>query len=360
MKALSIAEVHRTSVEALGLDPNIMGLNTIQAIACCLRRAAGFLCPCSSRTLIHAVAEPLRGLVDDLKELKRTAEDTLDALITHGDLLELLDTGQEENNGRRVLLYLAPPAYVRRQSGAVILLGILPDDVSPLPEKIEKQVKHLNHVRILPLNAGTEFVDQLQELGYIELSSRAWLKAPKTETATEYLEQMNRLLDNEPAAGDISGLDLLDPSRSVRYYRDRWVKPTTHTGRFVGRRAQAYGADLWCYVEVKNGNAIKFVDLPGSSSTWRGCDEAWRIQAAIDYEQETPQLFRVLPGSDGTVVVDFFLPLPMWVRRKLEVVGEPAVSSGCLFSYKFREDETDEEVRFLKEHAWLKELKEIN
>ncbi|TET39235.1 MAG: hypothetical protein E3J72_00910 [Planctomycetota bacterium] len=295
-------------------------------------------------------------MVDDLDELQRTVEDTLEALVGHGDLLELTDTSQEESSGCKALLYLAPPAFVRRQSGAVVILGILPDDVSLLPDEVVECVEYINHIRVLPPNAGTKFADQLGELGWIELSSSAWLKAPKAEAAAEYLGRMNRLLDAAPVGGDVPGLVLLDPGRSVRYYRGRWVESTTHTGRFVGRRAQAYGADLWCYVKVKDGNPIRFVDLPLKSNTWRGCDEAWRIQAAIDYEQGTPQIFRVRPGPNGTEVVDFFSPLPMWVRRKWNVVGVPILSSGCLFSYRLRENEIDEEVRFLKEYAWLTEI----
>jgi len=236
MRALSDVEVHRASVDALGLDPNTVDLCKIEALACCLRRAAGFLCPCSSRTLVHAVAEPLWGLVDNLEELRRTVEDVLEALVAHGDIHELLDASQEASNGRRSLLYLAPPTFVRRQGGAVIILGLLPDGMSLLPEEIEEQIEYFNHVRLLPSNKGVEFVDQLIELGFIELSSSAWLKLPEARTASEHLSTMNRLLKASPITGDGRGLVLLDPGRSVQYYKGRWVEPVTHNGLFIGRR----------------------------------------------------------------------------------------------------------------------------
>lgn len=355
IRALSIADIHRISVEALGLDPDALDLNSAEAVACCLRRAAGFLCPCSARTLVYAVVEPLRGLVDDLDKFRTMVEDTLEALVAYGDLFELSDTTHEERKGQGALLYRAPPTFVRRQSGAVILLGILPDEISLLPDEVEREIDYSNHIRVLSPNAGTEFVNQLEELGYIELPSNVWLKSPQVETAAQHLGYVNRLLDGAPRAGDVPGLQLLDPQRPVRHYRGRWVEPGDHTGRFVGRRAQAYGADVWCYVEVRDGQPIKLLDLPRKNSIWRGCDEAWRIQAAIDHEGGTPQVFNIRLGPNSTKVIDFFSPVPMWVRRRMEVMGEPVMSSASLFSYRIREGELYEEIQFLKEHAWLTE-----
>jgi hypothetical protein len=231
----------------------------------------------------------------------------------------------------------------------------LPDNISLLPEEVEREIEYTNHIRVFPPIAGKEFANHLEELGYIEISSSAWMKSPSTETATLYLERMTVLLDIAPFAGNVPGLQILDPTRPVKYYRGRWNEPDGYSGQFVGRRAQAYGADLWCYVEVREGRPIKLLDLPLKNSIWRGCDEAWRIQAAIDYVRGTPQVFRIRPGPIGTSVIDFFSPLPMWVLRKIEVTGEPVPYSGCLFSYKLRENELSEEIQFLKEHIWLAE-----
>ena len=43
MKILSAAEVHAHTVAALGLDPGLLNLTSIEALACALRRAAGFV-----------------------------------------------------------------------------------------------------------------------------------------------------------------------------------------------------------------------------------------------------------------------------------------------------------------------------
>ena len=246
---------------------------------------------------------------------------------------------------------------MRRESGVLILLGIIPDGVSPLPENIEQYVEHKNHVRLLAPVAEGEFAEQLLELGYIELSLNSWTKAPEHETAQQHLSKFHALLEGAPPSGEISGLLLLDPERSVRYYRGRWVEATNQTGRFVARRKQAYGADLWCYVEVERGNPVKLIDLPTRTSVWRGCDVAWHLQAAIDYERDAPQLFRRRPGPGDTRVIDFFSPAPMWARRRWDAIGEPVVSQGCLFSYKFSHAEVEEELSFLRKDLWLAVLK---
>src|SRR5688572_30794433 len=94
MKLLSISDVHERKVAELGLDSTALDLNSAEAIAGALRRAASFLCPCASSTLVRAVVRPLDGLVRDLAALQETVEGTLEALIAHGDLLEQRDIGE--------------------------------------------------------------------------------------------------------------------------------------------------------------------------------------------------------------------------------------------------------------------------
>lgn len=351
MRALSPTEVHARSVEALGLDPSLLDLSSVEAIACALRRAAGFLCPCPERTLIRAVFSSLQGLSDDAEELRNVVGENLEQLIIHGDLLELHDADG------RALIYTAPPSFVRRRSGAIMLLGVAPDNVSPLPDEIECHIQFINHVRILDVGVGIDTGDRLSELGLIELPDSTWLKLPKKETSAEYLARMDNILFGASPAGNVSGLILLDSKLPVQYYRGRWVEFTNQTGRFVGRRSQAYGAKLWCYVEISQGRSIRLVDFPLSGNSWRGCDEAWRLQAAIDYKRDAPQLFRVRPGPKGSQLIDFFSPIPMWARRRWDAVGELSPSSACLFSYKFSEKEIGEELNFAKDHLWLVETR---
>ena len=354
LRVLTPAEVSEKAVSTLGLDHTVLDLSSVEVIACALRRAAGLLCPCSSRTLVKAVYEPMRG-VHSAPDHLALVEDTLEALVAHGDLLELSDSTQETING--TLLFVAPPSFIRRQSGAVMLLGVAPDDVSPLPETLDLTIDHINHVRILRSD-NLELSNQLEELGLIELKLSSWMKSPKRENAAEHIGRMNRLIENAQACGELTALLLLDPERPVRYYRGRWVEASQETGCFVGRRPKAYGADLWCFVEVYQGRAVRLIDFPTREGIGRACDEAWRLQAAIDHERGLPQVYRVRLGPGGSQLIDFFSPVPMWMRRRWEAIGEPVTASGCLFSFKFSASEVDEELAFAREYMWLKEIGE--
>jgi len=355
MRRLTAEEVHAQKIRELGLDPEALDLTTPEGLAGALRRAASYLCPCSMATLVRAVVRPLRGLVRDLEKVKELVEETLEAMISHGDVLEQPEL-QDGSPTTRVLLYAAPASFVVRQSGLVVLLGVAADQLSPLPSDLERRIQYLGHVRRLsPSSANEDLRAELRHLGLLELSSDAWLKAPKSGTATQAVAASDRALDVVPPSRDIPGLLLLDPTKSVRYYRGRWTEPRTQTGRFVARRQQAYGADLWCYVHLVNGQPERMIDLPQRGSRWRGCDEAWHLQMAIDAQRGAPQRFRVTP-SGGAVVLELFSPAPAWARRRWDAIGEPTPSARSLFAYRIAKAEVDEERRFMREALWLEEM----
>lgn len=356
MRRLSVAEVHEQKISELGLDPSALDLTSIEAIAGALRRTASFLCPCTVPTLVRGVVRPLRGLVDDLDAMKAVVEDTLDAMIAHGDILEHDDMEDSPRHVNSAMLYAAPPAFVTRESGTMILLGIASDQLSALPDELEERIEYVNHLRRLNPTPGENLRDDLVQLGLIELSYTDWLRMPPIQTAEQHLSRLDCLLDAAQPSHDVPGLLLLDSERPVRYYRGRWVEPRSQSGRFVARRSQAYGAQLWCYVQVRNGNPERLIDFPIAGSRWRGYDEAWRLQIAIDAKRGEPQRFRVRPGPENTRVMEFFSPVPMWAQRRWDAVGEPVSSSGCLFAYRLTENELTEELRFAREVLWLEEL----
>ncbi len=285
---------------------------------------------------------PLEGLVPELDAIKVLVEDTLEAMVAHGDLLEQLEVATDGERKRRVLLYPAPPSFVSRGSGAALLLGISPDELSPLPDELEARIEYVNHIRRLPAGAAPDLRSELTQLGLVELTFATWLKAPTPQTPTQHLQRMDKLLDGATPSGDVPGLLLLDATRSVRFYRGRWTELRSQNGRFVGRRSQAYGANLWCYVQVRDGRPERFIDLHLIGSNVRGCDEAWWLQMAIDAHRGEPQRFRAREAPGRTRALEFFSPVPMWAQRRWDAVGEPILSAGCLFSYRFRDELTDE------------------
>lgn len=356
MRRLTSAEVHARKVTELGLDSSALDLTSTEAIAGALRRMVSFLCPCRPATLVRGVVRPLRGLVEDTEDLKGVVEETLEAMIAHGDILEQRDVEEDSAHGMATMLYAAPASFVARESGTVILLGIASDQLSALPDEIEDRIEYVGHLRRLNPLSGEDLRADLGQLGLMEISYDRWLRAPRPESAAEHLSQADGLLDRAQPSRDVPGLVLLDPARPVRFYRGRWVEVRSQTGRFVGRRSQAYGAQLWSYVQLRDGNPERLIDLPAGGSRWRGCDEAWRLQMAIDATRGEPQRFKVHPGPGNTRVIEFFSPVPMWARRRWDAIGEPVPRSGCLFAYKLAQAECAEEVRFVHDELWLEEL----
>lgn len=356
VRRLTAAEVHARKVAELGLDPAAVDLRSVEAIAGALRRSASFLCPCAAATLVRSVVRPLRGLVDDLDAVKELVEQTLEAVVAHGDILEHRELGEGRGHATGALLYAAPSSFVTRMSGKAILLGVASDQLSALPDELEARIEYVAHVRRLCPRAGEDLRSELVQLGVIELSYDAWLKQPPIAGPDRHVASIDRLLEVAQPSRDVPGLSLLDPERPVGYYRGRWVEPRSQTGLFVGRRSQAYGADLWCYVQVRDGRPERLIDLPVAGSRWRGCDEAWRLQMGIDSRRGEPQRFRVRQGPRGAVVLELFSPVPMWATRRWDAVGVPISSPGCLFAYKFIDNEIEEELRFAQEGLWLEEL----
>lgn len=346
------ADVQKRILEVLGLSP-AGDLASPEAIAANLRRAAALHCPASPTTLLRAVIRPLQDLVLDIASVSEQAELILEAMTAYGDLLETRDVSNDVYSQRPNLLYAAPPAFVMRDNGSALLMGIVADRVSALPDELEPLVQLANHTRRLP---GTvpDLRDRLRDYGLLELSQVAWLKAPVEEKPDNYLARLDRLLSAcAPFTTGIDGLTIIDTSKPVTYYRGRWTDKIEQNGNFVGRRPQAYGADLWCYVEVDGGRPRRFLDLPLAKSRYRGCDEAWQLQAAIDAQRGAAQQYRCRTGDSEFVTMDFFSPLPMWAVRRLDAVGERAPATRCLLSYRIPRGEIDEECAFLHRHLWL-------
>lgn len=351
MRLLTAGQVTDLKLKELQLGGLCDSLLSTEAIASALRRSASFLCPCAPQTLLRSVTGPLEAITTNVDELDDQAQQVLEALVAVGDLIESQERTDGEGSVRRRVIYAAQPAFVPRSSGGAILLGVAPDGASLLTSDLEARVETVQHVRRLA--SGVDNLhSQLRQLGFIELGEVAWLKAPSPEAAKSWVMRLDVELNKAPASGALPQLEVLDPTTSVSYYRGRWTAPHNRDGRFVARRKQAYGAALWCYVELKNGEPERFVDLPLANSRWRGCDDAWRLQMALDATRGTPQKMRVRRIRDATFL-EFFSPIPMWAQRRLDAVGVPVEKSGCLFAYSVPLEDVDDEVGFIEQMLWM-------
>jgi hypothetical protein len=352
IERLEAQQLSAATVEALGLSDRV-ALDSAEALAASLRRAASFLCPTTPRALVASVSEALLGLPEFAETPPGPKlHGVLDSLLANGDLIEapLDDTG-----GSRRHLFLGPPSFIRRKGG-FLLTGVRPDGAPLLDRELLAVIELRSHARSIRTEQPDHLEKQLVTDGLVSVSQEQWLRAPRPESVSALLGSYRLRLSAAGPAGEIEGIELLDPTSEVTYYRGRW-RPTRKKdeGEFLIRRPQMFGADLWCFAEISSGAVRRLVDLPIQDLLAAGSDEGWRLQAALDLASGDPQLLRVGPLGPGNKVLDLFAPLPSWSRRRLDVIAEPAPRSpGALFSYAIAEDEIDQEVRFLEEMMFLR------
>jgi len=348
-----VAGVARTS---LGLPSAPANLDE-PYIAAALRRLAGFLCPGSPRTLLRAMVDSHRGLVDDSDAFAERIEAVIEALVAIGDLLELGDVALEGEKVRSTWLVAAPPAFVVRQSGIAFVLGLSADEQTPLPTEMRSRVAVDRAIRSIEPHEGEDLGAVLREFGLRELSDAGWLRTPRRVDAAALLASYGAKLAACSRSGEVPDLLVLDGGRNTRSYGRRWTPPGSLTGLFVVRRPQTFGADLWGYAQLHDGVAQKLLDLPLHSERWRGCDAAWRIQMAIDALAGRPQEYRLILTDVGSRF-EFFSPIPSWARRRLAVIGREVEPAGCLMSFLIPTSEAAAEEAFLNDLLYLSRVVE--
>src|ERR1017187_676284 len=131
IEQVSRKDLLKVSRHSLGL---VSSISTDDAmLAALLRRAAGILCPCSPSTLVGSVFEGLQHLLENEDSIEKQLVVLAERLIVCGDLLELNQATTDDPAVKGTWVFAAPPSFVERSDGSVFLLGIVPDEVTPLP-----------------------------------------------------------------------------------------------------------------------------------------------------------------------------------------------------------------------------------
>jgi len=346
--------------EILGLPIDHTGMLGDTLLAALVRRSAGIHCPCSRTTIRASLMECLRGIVDDGVSIADRIDSVIEGLIIGGDLLELNDVATADATVKGTWVFAAQPSFIQRPDGSVFLTGIVPDHDNFLPFSLASRIKHKGITRVIEAKPREDLPSELREQGLQEMSEGVWLKAPKERTAEEELLGMEQHLSSKAPSGDINNLQILDSARSVMFYKGRWTLPESHhTGNFIGRRPQDYGAPIWCFVTLENGNPVRLLDLPMKKTRWRACDVAWHLQMAIDSYRSKPQLYRRCSDGDE-VCFSFFSPLPQWSERRLMIFGRREEIQGGLISYSLPANCADGEERFFQQRLWLARTEDSN
>lgn len=347
--AISREDAICETMAQLGVQAEDGRLST-EVIAAALRRAASLICPTTPLNLVSAVDQSLASLFPE-EDRRQRCRDSLDDLIALGDLMEYEGVEESaESSGKKRLIYAAPPYFVEFSDSRVLILGIALDAVDPVPDGLP--VSMSGHIRSIRTQDMASTRKSLLHAGFHEVKYAAWAKAPKEEPADAVVSGFDELLNLEGGCGSIPGLRVIDGSIVTRRYKQRWVAPRGLTGRFVGTRPQKYGADLWCYVELGDGEPIKLVDLPQGRTLERGCDQAWRLQCALDAVQGRTQTFETLAIEGDGVQLSVHMPCPNWLQRRWDCVGQ-RVGSGA-FSYLFESRDLASEQALLEKYLWMR------
>ncbi len=348
-------DVLSESRQTIGLSGNSHDPVDDVFLAGMLRRSAGIYCPCSRTTLRVSLLESLQYLSNDETLLPERVDEVIEGLIVGGDLLELNDVATDDPSVKGTWIFAAPPSFVVRPSGSIFLLGIVPDQDSFLPHSVASRITYEGCTRVIASSQDEELPTELREHGLQQMSDRAWMRSPKSESAENMLERVRAQLAAQPRSGAVSELRILDPMQPVTYYPGRWTTLKRQTGVFVARRPQEFGPPIWCFAAIEEGSVVRLLDLPFETTRWRGCDVAWHLQMAIDCCLNKPQLYRRRDAADG-IHLDFFSPLPKWSQRRLMVFGRVVPRENSLLSYCLPVMESETEERFLQERVWLSRL----
>lgn len=347
MRPLKQNELLQTTGQALGLTAINSATDLLKPA---LRRAAFILAPASRADLIRFVAEPLTPFGVE----REVIEVALEELITYGDILEMRKLDSDNWDAPLYVLRPAPPSFVQRPDGTIIILGVAGAFSTPLTADLAQRVEDRGPVRVLADEDDRSLTSHLRLLGLTALSESAWLRMPATETAYSHLHRWTqRLSAVEETPGGIPDVEILDFTRSVSFYAGRWATPdASTTGTFIARRPQLFGARLWSIVEFNQGIARRQIDIYEDDDRQRSCDIAWRIQAAMDATNGRPQQVRMRPASSGCTF-DFFSPLPAFAERRLILIGNKTAGARCLFSFHIEDRHVAAERAALETHLWM-------
>lgn len=326
---------------------------TVSLISQAFRRAVHILAPTSRSHLQASVHRSLVKMFGDGEALANELDDALELLLVYGEILEMRPPSDDPWQEAPLVLRPAPPSFIVRADSSIVVVGIAGDEITPLLGRLNQRITFNGILRTLTPEPGEDLPSQLRELGLLELDQGQWLRLPPSEPAGGYVAKWQQDLDGKPTHGEIDGLTIIGPAGAGSFYASRRVSPDrNHTGMFVGRRPQKYGAPLWCLVRLEAGHPKHLMDLFSKGDRVRPCDIGWRIQMAIDAAAGLPQAFRVR-HDESKSYLDFFSPLPSWAERKLAVAGERCAGHKSLLTYSLPHGTIDEQIGFLRESLWL-------
>lgn len=328
--------------------------DAVALVASVVRRLCGFMCPCPQSALATAAKRSLRALPDISEKIDEVIAAVLEDLLVGGDLIELAQvalTGLEE---KPTWLFCAPPSFLK-SAERLYIFGIAPDDAPFLPARLLDRLRYDGSTRFIDATTNESLDEVFASLGLRRLVETTWLSKTSIEAPGAFIERvvLPRIRQGG-LVGAMPGVSVLRHADSIQTrYRDRWALLEAESGLFIGRMEQPYGAPLWYVMDLHGGQVERALVLPFYDIASRACDQAWRIQLAIDAHSGHPASYSMRNESDGCRI-DSSFPLPLSAKRRLLYLGgmtNHQTRHDGSFWIPFAACETAE--RFLQTDLWL-------
>ncbi|WP_298189056.1 hypothetical protein [Metallibacterium sp.] len=343
---------------AVRADLQISGSSDADAlgelIAQALRRLCGFMCPCAPRSILLAASRSLASLVGDEVPLQERIDAVFEHLLTAGDIVEVARVSTLAPADDRTQVFCGPPSFLQCDARCYIF-GIAPDDAPFLPKSLRDRLHYDGSTRFLDALKGEDLDETLSALGLRRHSVASWLGKSSRVSAQTFLQQVQNRLERDGVKGVIPGLKILQhagaaPSR----YASRWREPGDAAGLYIGRADQEFGTAVWYLASLVDGIVARSMVLPLSEAAGRACDQAWRIQLAIDASRGHPATYAVRP-AEGGMRLGVSFPLPAIAKRQLLYLGGmKGDADGRQFSYWLPDLALRLAEDYLQSEFWLR------
>lgn len=328
----------------------------LQLAAATARRLCGFMCPCAPRDVALAVERSLTRLPGMQLRAGALAADAVDDLLSAGDVLESEQVTFEGADPQSRWLFCAPPSFIPRGE-RIYITGIAPDDAPFLPLALRDRVICEGGTRYISLAGDDATLEAaLTSLGLRKLDPQRWLTSSRIVQASSLVSDLRHRLAQSGSKGHLEDVTIVNrrgPGRVT--YRSRWSTLKDESGLFVARMPKLYGAPLWLVIEADKGVIRRSMLLPSRGSRARACDEAWRLQLALDAGDGHAASYRVQADDMGaTLHLDF--PIPFEARRRLILIGAKRRNDDAYLSFWVPQSQLETEERYLQQHLWFKRV----
>ncbi len=330
--------------------PQDVRLTGEEGLASLLRAIVELRAPIDRAGILSLAVEISAPLFKENGHFQKYADVLVDTLIEYGDVLLPDEFATGDNEARSALIYPAPPGFLVRKGGMVFIRGIFTDDFRWVWEKIASRVRYKGHVRFLSPEVGEDLPKYLKDCGLQSVPTETFLSRPPEEARESFLAQIDKTLNDSAGSGSVADFTWLAGSPASRNWNERWTDIAPSNGVYVVRRSRRFGSALWGIARMSSGRLTHLLNLPTKSGV-RACDEAWRVQAALDAARGSPPLIYV-KHEDGRTTVSTNRPFPAWVTRRWDLFGSKINRPGFLMSYSFSPKDAGEEVAFVSQFMW--------